>query len=787
MNAVKYAGPVCLAASLVAAATLVAMPLAPDAGGHTLNEASGPPTCPSRPLSIEEMIVTETADGVRAVTAADLDGDGDTDLAAASFNSDTIAWYENDGGVFVEHVLSASADGAQTVFAIDLDGVNGIDVIAGSNLDDTVRWFENDGMNPPTFTEHVLANPDNPRQVYGADIDGDGDIDVVVASSNDATVAWYENDGGVFTRRVITNTATGVISAVAFDIDNDNDMDVVAGYGSNVEWYENDGGADPTFTTHSVTNTLNAVQAVYAADLDGDADGDILSASLIDNTVAWYENVAGVFTKHVISNTVSRASSVYAAQLDDDGNMDVLAASSNDDTAQWYRSDGGSPPVFSEFIITTRVNNVQDVIAADVDGDAQLDAVTASVVDDKVAWFRLSEPEYGVCCLSDTTCVDLVCLSECAAVFGWKWEPNVSCDDVMCPGLEDPALFLVEHLNIDKFCANIQHLDDYETRYWDTPENAAAVLWIAEQLEQYGYDNVVLDPYDYLGNEQLQPYATKIGKTRPNEMYILGAHMDSININNPALPAPGADDDGSGTSSVMEMARIFAHVETDVSIRFVLWNNEETGLNGSSAYVESHKDLQGQPGEPVWLGMIQQDMIMYDRFPVRDVDVEYQATADDDGHARIFAAFVAGTIDRYGTGEFLSELGPNMRNTDSVPFMEEVMSISLRENRRDEIGEGSNPHWHQATDRKETYTDQDYRQGFETCRIIAGAIGELVGARPHPCPADVNRDGVVSFPDILEILGAWGSDAGLADINLDMSVDFQDLLLVLGAWGDCPE
>ena len=72
----------------------------------------------------------------------------------------------------------------------------------------------------------------------------------------------------------------------------------------------------------------------------------------------------------------------------------------------------------------------------------------------------------------------------------------------------------------------------------------------------------------------------------------------------------------------MELARILnaPDVRTERSIRFALWNNEETGLNGSRAYVEQRRGRQGledPPGsgrypEPRWLGMIQHDMMLFD-------------------------------------------------------------------------------------------------------------------------------------------------------------------------------
>jgi len=62
----------------------------------------------------------------------------------------------------------------------------------------------------------------------------------------------------------------------------------------------------------------------------------------------------------------------------------------------------------------------------------------------------------------------------------------------------------------------------------------------------------------------------------------VGAHMDGHGW------GEAANDDGSGTALVMELARVFSSpdVETERSIRFALWNNEETGLNGARAYIE---------------------------------------------------------------------------------------------------------------------------------------------------------------------------------------------------------
>ena len=246
-----------------------------------------------------------------------------------------------------------------------------------------------------------------------------------------------------------------------------------------------------------------------------------------------------------------------------------------------------------------------------------------------------------------------------------------------------------------------------------------------------------------------QVYCTKVGTTRPDEMYIVGAHMDGLGF------GEAADDDASGTALVMELARILnaPGVETEVSIRFALWNNEETGLNGSRAYVEQRRARQGvedPPGsgrypEPRWLGMIQHDMMLFDHGAPgpdgvvsrdqrreADVNIEFQSNSTLAAESRDLAFRFKAANDAYAT-DYPASVGPHMTNTDSTPFMNETPSISLRENERGmQIGAGWNPHWHQPTDLYVTYTDDDFRLGLNAAQTTLGAIAELAGATIAP-------------------------------------------------------
>jgi hypothetical protein len=241
-----------------------------------------------------------------------------------------------------------------------------------------------------------------------------------------------------------------------------------------------------------------------------------------------------------------------------------------------------------------------------------------------------------------------------------------------------------------------------------------------------------------------QVYCTKIGTTSPGEMYIVGGHMDGIGY------GEAANDDGSGTAIVMELARILnaPGVTTEKSIRFILWNNEESGLNGSRAYVAQRAPLQGKEDpagsgrypEPKWLGVIQHDMMMFDHGmpgpdgkvnPAQrreaDVNVEFAGTSKMAEASQALAWAFRAANERYATN-YPATVGNRMQSTDSVPFQDFVAAISLRENERGaHIGTGWDPHWHQPTDVFATFSDDDFRLGLNAAQTTLAAIGQLAG------------------------------------------------------------
>jgi hypothetical protein len=245
--------------------------------------------------------------------------------------------------------------------------------------------------------------------------------------------------------------------------------------------------------------------------------------------------------------------------------------------------------------------------------------------------------------------------------------------------------------------------------------------------------------------QRQEVFCTKVGTTHPEEMYIVGGHMDGHGW------GEAANDDGSGTAIVMELARIFSSpdVQTERSIRFILWNNEETGLNGARAYVEQRQALQGKESpagsgkypEPKWLGMIQHDMMMFDHGMPRadgtlnpeqraeaDVNIEFAIASKMADGAMKLAWALRGANEKYAT-DYPASVGQHMTNTDSDPFKDIIPAISLRENERGaQIGAGWDPHWHQVTDMFSTFSDKDFKLGLNAAQTTLGAVAQLTAA-----------------------------------------------------------
>ncbi|MCP4965325.1 MAG: BspA family leucine-rich repeat surface protein, partial [bacterium] len=97
-------------------------------------------------------------------------------------------------------------------------------------------------------------------------------------------------------------------------------------------------------------------------------------------------DTASFSDENVITTGASGAASVTTADVDGDGDMDVLSASFIDNKITWYENDGSE--VFITHTITTGASSAMSVTTADVDGDGDMDVLSASSTDNKIAWYE---------------------------------------------------------------------------------------------------------------------------------------------------------------------------------------------------------------------------------------------------------------------------------------------------------------------------------------------------------------------------------------------------------------
>ncbi len=289
---------------------------------------------------------------------------------------------------FQEHLVSDDVQGSESVHAADIDGDGDLDLLATSRIQgNKVVWYENlDGQGNFGSEQIITTNIDGANTVYATDVDGDGDFDVLSTSYFDDKIAWYENMDGAGNfglQQIITTSADNPSSVYADDLDGDGDMDILSSsiLDDKIAWYENMDGLGNFGPQNTISTDVNGANSVHAADLDGDGDKDVLSAAWAGDKVEWYENLDGLgnFGSPVlITNSIDGASSVYSADMDADGDMDVLSSSWVDDMIAWYENTNGQGNFGIQHVVDTNLDKAISVFAADIDGDSDLDILAAS-------------------------------------------------------------------------------------------------------------------------------------------------------------------------------------------------------------------------------------------------------------------------------------------------------------------------------------------------------------------------------------------------------------------------
>ena len=178
------------------------------------------------PIQWTEFTIDYNFYGAHRVQTIDIDEDGDQDILAAAYFGHEIAWYRNDGGnplAWTKQTIATGFLNACIAQAADLDGDGDLDVAASAQTSDEVAWWRNDGGSPIVWTKlFIEENFDRVWPLYVCDLDDDDDEDVLAASGWNGIheVRWWENSGlGIDEHQISENPSQHfyptIISSVA--------------------------------------------------------------------------------------------------------------------------------------------------------------------------------------------------------------------------------------------------------------------------------------------------------------------------------------------------------------------------------------------------------------------------------------------------------------------------------------------------------------------------------------------------------------------------------------------
>lgn len=399
--------------------------------------------------------IAEDLDRPNYIDVADIDNDGDYDIIFASSNNKVIVLENIDGYESFDQKQAMTAWGVDFVVGGDPDNDGDIDIFWSASDEGKMGYMRNDGegnfpnlTSPTTITSTVVENHDytladlnddgkidilssyesgydtffltwhknifnggataytpsnritiaeGARNGRAADLDGDGDLDVVARDVDSGELVWFENldgEANFSEANTLTNNPEGTSDFILGDFDGDNDIDVIAKtpYGTNkIFMYKNEDGVGTFGSPILVAEDVLNIRDIFVTDLNNDNQLDFVyytSYSLL----RWYKNTDGLanFSEINITKNFSGARTTFAADMDGDGDLDVISGSHWDDKVAWYENlDGNGDFTRSQKIISiSTTNGVGRVWAADLDGDGDNDVLATSSLDDTLVWFE---------------------------------------------------------------------------------------------------------------------------------------------------------------------------------------------------------------------------------------------------------------------------------------------------------------------------------------------------------------------------------------------------------------
>jgi len=360
-----------------------------------------------------QQIISTTANGADKVYAADLSGNGFNDVIVLCSNPDyQIIWYENlDGNGNFGPATALSDTPAFFLYfeAVDINSNGHLDILYLENNPRRLVWKENlDGSGNFGPEQVILENQTAfLMEVKTFDLNNDSHPDIVIRFSNsffEDHIVWYENlnGSGSFSEPILLiNNITEATGPLIIDIDNDGLPDLLLAYNEynpagKLVWYKNLG--NQTFGVEQLIYQFDFFMSdwtriinIKVVDINTNGKNDIVITSHNDDTGTFLhliENIdnLGTFSDLMPVNISSISFDFY--DLDNDGDMDVLIYNRFSNSITWQKNISGDGVFSSPMLVSSDVLSLRHAIAANIKDNGELEVISASFNDNKVAWYE---------------------------------------------------------------------------------------------------------------------------------------------------------------------------------------------------------------------------------------------------------------------------------------------------------------------------------------------------------------------------------------------------------------
>src|SRR5687767_4385428 len=285
----------------------------------------------------------------------------------------------------------------------------------------------------------------------------------------------------------------------------------------------------------------------------------------------------------------------------------------------------------------------------------------------------------------------------------------------MFAGIDSAVRAAVRSVSVERIYEYERSLYQFDSKYITKPGNGLAIEYIASTLRSFGYEPELQWFEPQPGVRTANIIATLRGRVHPDLIYVVSSHFDSVE------EGPGSDDNTSGTSALLDVARVLARRPQPATIKLAWFTGEEAGLLGSREFVR-----RAVANDDRIAGALNNDMVGWTNDERLDNTIRYSnAGIRDLQHA---AAFLFTGLITYDAKYY--------RNTDAHAYYEKYGDIVGGIGSYPILG---NPHYHQPHDVLETI---NHRLVAEVSKTTAASIMLMASSPARPTGLElVKRDG----------------------------------------------